>query len=139
MTSQDTRLKQCSRCKKDKELKDFYRNSSSSDGYKSLCKNCEKDGKKTIYSKDYYRNRSLVARYGITLEEYNKMLKSQHSKCGICGIHEKHCDKKLAVDHDHTTGLVRKLLCQHCNTGLGQFRDNKEFLAKAISYLEEHK
>ena len=131
-------MKTCNRCEENKPLTEFYKNKSSSDGYKSICKSCELEGKKVFYSKDYYRNRSLLGRYGITLDDYNEMLKAQNGCCAICGIHEKHCDKNLAVDHDHNTGEVRKLLCQHCNTGLGQFRDNPEFLANAIKYLEEN-
>jgi hypothetical protein len=66
------------------------------------------------------------------------MLKEQEHSCKICGVHEKHCDKALAVDHNHETGSIRALLCQHCNTGLGQFRDRQEFLLKAVEYLDEY-
>ena len=131
-------MKQCSRCKKEKKVSLFNKNKASKDGIKSLCKVCEKEGRKVVYTKDYHRNKALIRRYGITLEEYNVMLKEQESCCKICGIHEKYCDKALAVDHNHTTGSVRALLCQQCNTGLGQFRDRQEFLLKAVDYLNEY-
>lgn len=62
------------------------------------------------------------------------MFVEQKGVCAICGgpggPH-----KSLAVDHHHGTGSVRGLLCGNCNNGLGRFRDNPEFLAKAITYL----
>jgi|VirMetMinimDraft_7_1064189.scaffolds.fasta_scaffold152421_2 hypothetical protein len=126
----------CNKCNEDKATTFYNRNVSAADGRKSICKPCEKEGK-VRYSKEYYQNRSLLGRYGITLEDYNKMLLLQESRCKICDVHQKHCDKRLAVDHCHTTGEVRGLLCQHCNTGLGQFRDNTAFLKEAINYLEQ--
>ena len=51
----------------------------------------------------------------------------------ICGK-----DEKLVVDHDHKTGKVRGLLCNHCNRGLGHFRDNVKFLEDAVKYLMDH-
>lgn len=79
---------------------------------------------------DKMKNAKLKMRYGITLDEYNQMVKSQRGKCGICA--EK---KKLFVDHCHKTKKVRGLLCSQCNHGLGMFKDNVDFLSKAIKYL----
>ena len=131
-------MKTCNRCKETKEHSLFNKNKASKDGIKSICKVCEKKGKQVVYSYEYHKNKSLLLRYGITLDEYNKMLKEQKHSCKICGVHEKHCDKALAVDHNHETGSIRALLCQHCNTGLGQFRDRQEFLLKAVEYLDEY-
>ena len=131
-------MKVCNKCKEEKEHTLFNKNKASKDGIKSICKVCEKAGKKVTYPKEYYKNKKLMLLYGITLDTYNKMLKRQHHKCKICGIHEKHCDTALAVDHNHETGSVRALLCRHCNTGLGQFRDRQEFLLKAVDYLNEY-
>jgi hypothetical protein len=83
----------------------------------------------------YYKKR-----YNITLEEYNKMLILQNSQCGICKISEseiKHGrNKYFAVDHCHTTGKVRGLLCYKCNCILGFINDNTEHLVNAIKYLK---
>ena len=49
--------------------------------------------------------------YGITESEYNHLYQEQERKCWICGIHQYNLDKKLHVDHDHKTGIVRDLLC----------------------------
>jgi hypothetical protein len=77
------------------------------------------------------RSEKLRQRYGITPEQYDDMLKSQDFKCAICGS-----EAELCVDHCHTTGSVRGLLCHLCNVSLGGFKDNIASLAKAIEYLE---
>ncbi len=73
----------------------------------------------------------LVNMYGITLAEYNQMVEDQKSECLIC--HKKF--EKLVVDHDHSTGKVRGLLCLRCNLALGQFSDDVSLLRGAIEYL----
>ena len=70
--------------------------------------------------------------YKITLEQYGQMEKEQGNSCAIC---QRKVDK-LYVDHCHTSGQIRGLLCMNCNTALGHFQDNKETLNKAIQYLE---
>ena len=69
-----------------------------------------------------------------------EMREAQKCRCAICGVHETYTSRKLlAVDHDHGTGAVRGLLCGNCNSGLGHFKDNPEFLAAAIRDLEDNK
>lgn len=68
----------------------------------------------------------MVRRYGITLDDYNKMRKDQNYSCAICGRHEDKVKGKVGVrplhiDHCHTTGKVRGLLCGRCNTSLERF------------------
>ena len=90
---------------------------------------------------DKFRSFDLKKSFGITLDEYNQILEKQNNVCAICGNPERtrhnNTDRvrNLAVDHCHTTGKIRGLLCTACNQGLGNFRDNPDFLAKAISYL----
>lgn len=76
--------------------------------------------------------------YGITYREYLNMIAAQKGLCAICRKHRLDQVKDLAVDHDHTTGKVRGLLCTNCNTGLGMFKDSIRLLAQAIVYLEDH-
>ena len=74
--------------------------------------------------------------YGITLEEYNEMLKDQENGCKLCGKTEEEEGRRLAIDHCHESGKVRGILCSDCNIGLGKFKDNKEVMQKAIDYLK---
>jgi 5-methylcytosine-specific restriction endonuclease McrA len=76
----------------------------------------------------------LKRNYGITLDTYNQMLDAQGGRCAICGNTKD--SRNLAVDHNHDTGKVRKLLCQACNKGLGHFGDSPEILREAVAYLE---
>lgn len=72
--------------------------------------------------------------YGITPEEYRKILVEQNYVCAICFESELH-QRNLAVDHNHKTGKVRGLLCQRCNTLLGLGEDNLGILRNATEYL----
>ena len=81
----------------------------------------------------------LSKTYDITLDEYEELLTKQGGVCAICGQESKDTGKPLAVDHDHTTGEVRELLCGPCNRGLGLFEDRVELLLKAAAYLNKHK
>lgn len=90
------------------------------------------------------RNLRFKRRYGITLDTYNTMLEEQKGVCKICGnpptgIHSSGAPHRLHVDHDHKTGKVRALLCQHCNRGLGYFKDNSDLLIKASEYLDGYR
>lgn len=73
--------------------------------------------------------------YGITATDYYRMFKNQGGVCCICGL-ESH-NRKLAVDHNHTTGKVRGLLCQKCNLRLEVYEDT-EFINKAEMYIKIH-
>jgi len=91
---------------------------------------------KTPTAKVYRRKWQLNNRYGMTLEEYEELNNKQGGKCAICG---NMTDIDLCVDHDHKTNKVRGLLCNKCNVGLANFRDNPELLLAASSYLEKCK
>lgn len=77
----------------------------------------------------------LKYRFGLTVEEYERMLDEQGGVCAICG--EPSAGRDLDVDHNHETNQVRGLLCWNCNTGIGKFKDSPMLLKKAIKYLEE--
>lgn len=80
------------------------------------------------------RHRALMDNYGISFKDYSEMEKNQDYKCKICKIKQ-----KLHVDHDHSTGKVRGLLCNGCNRGLGFFSENIVALKEAIEYLKNNK
>jgi hypothetical protein len=83
------------------------------------------------------KNTKLKIKFGITLEQYEEMLERQSGVCWICKRPEP--TRALAVDHDHTTGAVRGLLCTACNNMLGTARENVDALKRAIRYIEEFK
>lgn len=85
------------------------------------------------------KHRSNMKKYGLTPDDYTKMLLQQNNVCAICHQPETTRYKyRLCVDHDHITGKVRGLLCHMCNTGLGKFFDNPDTLISASNYLKEH-
>lgn len=87
-----------------------------------------------IANPDKIRTHDLKERYGITLEDYDKLLLAQDNKCGICK-QERPINKNLDVDHNHKTDEVRGLLCRNCNRGLGYFKEAETALQSAIDYL----
>ena len=84
-------------------------------------------------NESYVRDREYRKRFGITLAEYEDLLKVQNGLCAIC---KQPCKRgRLAVDHNHATGEVRGLLCRLCNLILGMLEDNPEWLKTAEAYL----
>ena len=77
---------------------------------------------------------NLKRRYNLEVEDYLAMSDEQQGACAICRQYV----PRLNVDHCHDSGKVRGLLCQNCNTGLGKFKDNIQYLADAISYLAKN-
>jgi hypothetical protein len=95
-----------------------------------------------LENRQVLRDRERERRFGVSRREYAEMYKQQNGVCAICSQPEtatrKSVVKSLAVDHNHTTGKVRGLLCSACNTAIGKMRENPEILASAIQYLERH-
>lgn len=77
------------------------------------------------------KRKNLMSNYGISLEEYFKMYSNQHGSCAIC----KTPMETLCVDHSHSTGEVRGLLCHTCNRGIGLLKESEDTLRAAIAYL----
>jgi len=80
------------------------------------------------------RAAKLLRNYGITVEQYDKLVDLQGGVCAICR-REDDQGHQLAVDHCHSSGTVRGLLCHKCNVALGLFRDDPAALAAAAEYL----
>lgn len=94
-------------------------------------------------NKDRLRGTRLLRQYGISNETYIEMFESQLGLCAICGESQQGITKDgesrfLCIDHCHSTGKVRELLCARCNAGLGQFKDNPDLLINASKYLIKH-
>ena len=77
--------------------------------------------------------RSRLKKLGYNPDEIEKIISEHKGGCKICGT-----TKKLVLDHDHKTGIIRGMLCSECNFGLGKFKDNPTLLAKAINYLNDY-
>jgi hypothetical protein len=101
--------------------------------------NIERFKSKPTYDEDKKRQH-LRYYYDLTLEEYNEMLEKQQYCCSICKSTTPSGRKDVTaffVDHKHSTGFIRGLLCQKCNFGLGYFQDNIDLLREAIIYLQK--
>ena len=79
--------------------------------------------------------KSRYTKYGITEQKYIDLFNAQEGCCAICGTHQANLVKSLAIDHCHSKGHVRGLLCTKCNLLLGYANDNEEILLAAINYL----
>lgn len=139
-------MKKCNKCKKYKNLKEFYKSKTGKDGVLAICKKCAR-----LKSLNWhYNNKEASAKrrrkvgmssFGLTVEEYDKLFIEQNGNCKICGNPETVIDKRtgkfrrLAVDHDHKTGKVRGLLCQKHNTMIGLAEDSIEILEAAKNYI----
>lgn len=85
-----------------------------------------------------HRSAWLKFKYGINVDQWEAIFAKQGGRCGICRRSELNADRKrFHVDHNHTTGKVRGILCNLCNVLLGNARDSRDTLARAIAYLEE--
>ena len=104
----------------------------------------EKQRAKPDY-KDKERNKHFKRKFGITLEQYNEMLVKQNGVCAMCDqpetVKSHHTGevRYLAVDHDHTTGKIRGLLCFRCNTMLDHFDKDINKINAVLAYIKEHK
>lgn len=131
--------KVCYACKLEKSVLDFYK--SNVHYYQKECKQCCRERKYKWYQtesgKTSSANTKLKARFGIDLEIYNRMLDSQGHVCAICKRDQSYLGHKLAVDHDHSTGKIRALLCKACNLAIGHMEDDPERLIKAAEYLKQ--
>ena len=90
-----------------------------------------------LANKSYEINKALVERYGITIDHYNELLKKQNECCAICNRPANTLKRRLCVDHNHSNGKIRGLLCWECNYGLGYFKDNSASLLRATTYLAQ--
>ena len=125
-------MKQCSTCNEEKPITEFYKK-------RAICKSCSNKAS-SQWKKDNKEKNSisiqkakLKAKYGITLEQYEAMVKEQKGVCYICK--SENPNRKLNVDHCHKTGKIRKLLCNKCNMTLGLLNDSSELLKQFIFYL----
>jgi hypothetical protein len=111
---------------------------------KRICDICQEefltfaDGRQRICLKKECKRKNnhawrIFREYGVTREDYNRVLEEQDFSCKIC--RKKTEQETLHVDHDHTTMKFRGLLCGNCNRAIGLFKDDPALLHAAIAYL----
>lgn len=93
-------------------------------------------------NRDDLSHKERERKFGITRQEYAELFHKQGGVCAICKSPETAMRlgkvKALAVDHNHSTGAVRGLLCSDCNTGIGKLKEDRKILLEAIKYLDEY-
>ena len=113
----------CTHCKQDKPAtaEFFPLHNKKRNGLDSWCRTCRAT----------YRSENCRGRHKAVISDQALIeLKESTKECVICGM-----EAKLVVDHDHVTGKIRGMLCNHCNRGLGHFRDDPALLEFAAQYL----
>ena len=128
-------LIQCIRCQVER-FEDRF------DTGRNICKDCrnakkrEKWAEMSLEDRQHHNRNTykykLKSLYNLSLEDYDRMLYLCGNRCEIC----RQPDKELVVDHCHTTGKVRGLLCRQCNVGIGNLQDDYEIVLNAYKYLE---
>lgn len=137
-------MKKCTKCGVQKPLSEFYRTKLKKDGFQSGCKICSDLSNKKTKEKDpqkyaeMRRKHKLKKEYNLTLENFNVLKIQQKGCCAICKSKLKD-GQGTHVDHCHKTGIVRGLLCNSCNRGIGYLQDSLEILKSAQAYLEKYK
>lgn len=147
----------CTRCGERKSWSEFHAHPLGINGKQSRCKVCTNalrrehranhpEQKRAADRRRYQRRKAsrgklasdLMRLYGLSLGEYDAMWQRQGGLCALClrAPTGRRNASSLHVDHDHVTGRVRGLLCQHCNNGLGRFRDDPALLRRAAAYVE---
>jgi hypothetical protein len=146
-------MKTCIKCKLSKAEVNFPAHRTNKDRLNGSCRTCLNAYKKKQWDKDpekfrrykrlsYHKNHdknielnrkwSLLLRYNLTLAQYSEMVAKQDGRCAIC---KQRTGKRLVVDHDHTSGRVRGLLCGPCNSGIGHLKDDYFIVKSAADYL----
>lgn len=129
----------CKTCKEEKELLAFQRDVTKTDGLRPYCKTCTSKRRKELLSKGTIRKRNLEKNFGKgALDFYASLFEKQKGVCAVCKRAENGRYKHLSIDHNHTTGKIRGLLCNNCNRALGLLKDSVEVLEAAKHYLETH-
>ena len=128
--------RRCTLCKKILPLESFHKTRKTSTGRVPRCKSC------AVISRN--DDNIFQHKYGISLQQYNNMFEEQGQVCALCGnpestVHHTGKIRRLAVDHDHSSGRVRALLCVPCNLKVGSVEVNKELYLKIFNYLDQHK
>jgi len=139
-------MKKCKTCNQVKSFNSFYARRANSDGHQYICKECQSVRLAEKYRENpaHFRERQYKRLYGITYDDAFNLLKHQGGVCAVCAspvdfnVRTRSSKAGMAVvDHCHTTGKVRGILCHFCNIGIGHLKDDVTIVEKAFSYLKE--
>jgi len=133
-------MKKCTKCGEEypATAEFFHRNKTGKYGLTSQCKECRREYNKEDYENNPEKHKEKnLKRFGISLDDYNRMFLEQEGRCAICGRHQVELNRSLDVDHDHETKEVRGLLCSNCNTAIGLLKHDVLIVINTIKYLEE--
>lgn len=140
--------KLCPKCGETFPMAKFYFNKKLS-RYDSWCKGCKRMvnriARRVNYTRERGRKENLRQNYGITVQQYEEMLVAQGGVCLVCGQPETAMNgrtkeiQNFHVDHCHTTGRVRGLLCQACNIAYGVMNEDPERIRLLLAYAEKQK
>lgn len=148
-------VKLCLRCREEKTLNLFPKNRRTKHGRGTYCLVCSADVVRARRqteegaqahresskrwreaNNERHKDNNANWRYGLTHGEYDAMLAAQSGKCAICKTTEPGTGVvRFAIDHCHTSGKIRGLLCSNCNRGLGYFKDDPARIRRAIDYV----
>lgn len=154
-------MKTCVHCHESKPFDQFSKKKATADGLDYRCKACRAAERRAYYldnreahierakqwkkdnperwreiARDYAR-RKRWGIYGITEEDFVRLMEACDGKCEVCSV-ELDESVGVAVDHDHSTGAVRGMLCGPCNRGIGLLKDDPARLDAAAAYLRRH-
>ncbi|HXR74005.1 endonuclease VII domain-containing protein [Actinocrinis sp.] len=144
-------VQKCRGCSRTLPLSEFSPHREMRLGVLKTCKRCmsEKAMQWADNNQERVLDSHLRRRFGITLEDYNRLLEAQDGVCAICGKpptvysapggrrrQGRQVRPRLVVDHDHETGKVRGLLCVLCNRGIGLLQDSPDIIRRALTYLD---
>lgn len=140
--SQNKYMSACKQCKNDKARR-FREHNPDKQRQKDRCAYQRQKENRVLYAREYRKNNkdktretNLKSKYGVTIQWYEEALKNQNYCCAICGEHQDNLKRVLCVDHCHTTGNVRQLLCDTCNKFLGFY---EKLGVKCEEYLKKNK
>jgi hypothetical protein len=141
-------MKKCKACNIEKDTTEFSYHYTNKDRLFGRCKPCESKIRAESHRKDRlknpekYRAYDLRKNFDMSPEEYKAKFDEQNGVCAICGRPEFRIRRgrveSLGVDHNHTTGKNRGLLCHTCNSAIGLLKDSPELLELAAQYLRKY-
>lgn len=148
-----TTTKRCTECKLELDVSKFYKRTVSYDGKDNKCKDCKakyikakgyrKSEKTKAKIRNWYKENKTLAReiamkrkYGVTYEEYQSQITKQGGKCPLCFGELIGAWREPPIDHCHTTGKVRGVLCHGCNTSLHKLEKDISWADRAKAYIE---